>query len=106
METINDVVDCVTSVVEKVSSPSSRAGSTIERAGKMLEADISEDVIALQMSKNSPNQETYSGDDVRAYGKLFEDAKTKVLLTAKQTRSLIKDQKEATFNGLTPSYQS
>jgi hypothetical protein len=37
LDTINDVID-------KVSTPSSRAGSTVERVGKMLEEGVDKDV--------------------------------------------------------------
>ncbi|OYY74572.1 MAG: hypothetical protein B7Y40_04325 [Gammaproteobacteria bacterium 28-57-27] len=86
----NNVID----TIEKVSSPASRAGSVIERAGRMREEGVDSDVIALQMSKNSPNYQTYTTRDVEGYSKLYQDSKTKVTITSKQARALIKDQYE------------
>jgi hypothetical protein len=94
------VVDTGHDLIEKVSSPASRAGSVVERAGRMHEEGVDSDVIALQMTKNSPNVQTYTANDVMAYSKLYQDSKTKVIITSKQTRALIKDQcqHEAFFN--------
>ncbi|WP_347888113.1 hypothetical protein ABHF54_10970 [Nitrosomonas europaea] len=91
----NNVIDTTNDWIEKVSSPASRAGSVIERAGRMREEGVDSDVIALQMTKNSPNSQTYTTRDVEAYSKLYQDSKTKVTITSKQTRALIKDQHEA-----------
>ncbi|WP_042339035.1 hypothetical protein [Paraburkholderia ferrariae] len=86
-------VDGAVDLIEKVSSPASRAGSAVERAGRMLEEDVDPEVIALQMTKNSPNGKRYTAAKVLAYGDLYEDSKTKAPLTAKQTRAIIKDQR-------------
>jgi len=95
MPTITEnIVDTGTDLIEKVSSPASRSGSTVERAGKMLEEGVSPAVIALQMTENSPKNQTYTQDDVKTLGKVYLDSKTRVTLTAKQTRALIKDQNE------------
>lgn len=87
------ITDRATDLIEKVSSPASRAGSAAERAGRMLEEGVDPDVIALQMTKNSPNGKRYTAAKVLAYGDLYEDSKTKAPLTARQTRALIKDQR-------------
>ncbi len=89
---IDTTFDSINDGIEKVSSPSTRAGSTTERAGRMLEEGVSPSVIALQMTENSPNKKTYTQSDVVTLGKVYEDSKTKVVLTAKQTRALINDQ--------------
>lgn len=86
-------VDGAVDLIEKVSSPASRAGSAVERAGRMLEENVDPEVIALQMTKNSPNGKRYTAAKVLAYGDLYEDSKTKAPLTAKQTRAIIKDQR-------------
>lgn len=88
----HSVVDTGNDLIEKVSSPASRAGSVVERAGKMREEGVDSDVIALQMTKNSPNAQTYTTNDVEAYSKLYQDSKTKVVITSKQARALITDQ--------------
>jgi hypothetical protein len=87
------IVDGSVDLIEKVSSPASRAGSAVERAGRMLGEGVDPEVIALQMTKNSPNGKRYTTAKVLAYGDLYEDSKTKAPLTAKQTRVLIKDQR-------------
>ena len=89
-------------LIEKVSSPASRAGSAVERAGRMLEENVDPEVIALQMTKNSPNGKRYTADKVLAYGDLYEDSKTKAPLTAKQTRAIIKDQRAQQGNDSEP----
>ncbi|SDY15305.1 hypothetical protein [Nitrosomonas sp. Nm58] len=92
--TAHIVTDIANNLIEKVSSPASRAGSVIERAGRMCEKGVYPDVIALQMTRNSPNSQTYTTNDVEAYSKLYQDSKTKVVITSKQARTLIKDQHE------------
>ena len=84
-------IDFVTDAIEKVASPSSRSGSTVERVGKMIDAGVSPNVIALQMTENSPNSHTYTTQDIESYSKLYTDSKTKVVITAKQARALIDD---------------
>ena len=90
---ISAITDGGTDLIEKVSSPASRAGSAVERAGRMLEEGVDPEVIALQMTKNSPNGKRYTVAKVQAYGDLYEDAKTKAPITAAQTRALIQDQR-------------
>ncbi|MGG7605037.1 hypothetical protein [Massilia sp. BKSP1R2A-1] len=89
----NAIVDGSVDLIEKVSSPASRAGAAVERVGRMLEEGVDPEVIALQMTKNSPNRKPYTTAKVLAYGDLYEDSKTKSPVTAKQTRALIKDQR-------------
>lgn len=95
---VNTVIDSVNDGIEKVSSPSSRAGSTVERAGRMLEEGVSPSVIALQMTENSPTNQTYTPEGVETLGQVYQDSKTKVVLTAKQTRALIKDQSGSSYD--------
>jgi len=92
---VEKAVDTINDVIDKVSTPSSRAGSTVERVGKMLEEGVDKDVIALQMSKTSANKK-YTTSDVETLGKLYEDVKTKVPITSKQTKALINDTKKST----------
>jgi len=99
---IEKTADMVSDAIDKVSRPSSRAGYTVERVGKMIEEGVDKEVIALQMSKTSAN-EKYTASDVETLGKLYQDVKTKVPITAKQAKVLIKDTKENQLeeNGLT-----
>lgn len=92
----HNIIDRINDGIEKVSSPSTRAGSSTERAGRMLEVGVSPSVIALQMTENSHNNQMYTSSDVITLGKIYEDSKTKVLLTANQTRALIDAQRELT----------
>lgn len=94
----NSVVDTINDGIEKVSSPSSRAGSTVERVGRLLEHGVSPSVIALQLTENSQKNNAYTASDVMALGKVYDDAKTKAVITAKQTRSLIDDQREHNYS--------
>lgn len=105
-DTINNVVDTTFDLLDKVSSPTSRAGSTVERAAKMTNEGVDKDVTALQMTKNSPNGQTYSAADVEAYAKLYKDAETKVVITSKQATALIKDQKTSSSNTSNLALQS
>lgn len=89
------IIDNTTDVIDKVSSPSSRSGSIVERVAKMLTNGVNPNVIALQMTNNSPNEQTYTEKDVNTLAKVYLDSKTKVVITAKQTTALIKDQKQA-----------
>ncbi|MBD2779896.1 hypothetical protein [Xenorhabdus szentirmaii] len=93
------LIDFSNDVLEKISSPSSRAGSTVERVGKMVESGVDPDVIALQMTKNSPNETTYTAADVKTCNNIYKDAKTKVVITSEQARSLINDQKNESSSG-------
>jgi len=90
---MSNILDKATDMIDKVSTPSLRAGYTIERVGKLLESGISPKVIALQMTETSAN-ERYTVSDVKTYGKLYQDVKTKVPITSKQTKALINDAKE------------
>ncbi|MBS9443012.1 hypothetical protein [Photorhabdus heterorhabditis] len=62
----------------------------------MLQAGVHPDVIALQMTKNSPNKIKYTTNDVQACEKIYQDSKSKVVITSEQARSLIKDQNNET----------
>lgn len=90
---IADFHDRAVDLISKVQSPVSRSGACIERVSKMLENGVDPEVIALQMTKNSPNDKEYTVEDIMAYDKLSKDSETKVVITAKQTRALIREQK-------------
>lgn len=62
----------------------------------MLESGVDPTVIALQMTKNSPQGVEYSTAMVDAFAALYRDSKTKAPITAAQTRALIRDQQAAT----------
>lgn len=89
---IETVIDTPVDTFDKFFTSTNRAGAVVERVGKMLDAKVSPKVIALQLTENSPNSTTYTETHVTAYGDLYKDSKTKVVITKKQARSLTKDQ--------------
>ena len=91
---IGNVLDKGVDALDKISTPSSRSGSTVQRVSRLAESGVAPEAIALQLSTNSHNQQAYSKEDVQAYSKLYLDSKTKVGITAEQTRGLIRDQEE------------
>lgn len=90
-----DTLEPIVDMYEKVASPRTRAGATVERVGKMRANNVDDEVIALQMTKNSPNGHTYTESDVQLLGRIYEDSKTRVLITAKQAKALVCDAREA-----------
>lgn len=91
---VSAVADTVNNVMDKTSSPRTRAGSTVERVGKMVDAGVSKQVIALQLTENSRRGKIYTVEKVDAMADLWEESKSAVLVTAKQARVLIEDQLE------------
>lgn len=88
-----DTLDMAVDTLEKASTPASRSGATVERVGKLQEDNVDDEVIALQMTKNSATKHTYSKEFVAELGHLYQDCKTNVLLTKKQTTGLARDQR-------------
>lgn len=86
--------DAVVDKLEKTSSASTRAGATVERTGKMVRAGVPDAVIALQLTANSARGYTYEADEISTIKKLAGDSKTRVGVTAKQARALIRDQED------------
>lgn len=91
---IDNVIDTTSDIIDKISGPTSRSGHVVERAAKMTREGVDKDVTALQMTKNSPNKQNYTSQDVDTLTKLYKDSETKVVITAKQSRALIDDQQE------------
>ncbi|HHP0489736.1 TPA: hypothetical protein ACRZ2U_000426 [Vibrio harveyi] len=83
-----------TDTLEKVSTPASRAGSVIDRVTKMASQGVSVNVIAVQLTENSPNGHVYTPEHVNAFVNLGLDSQTKVIVTATQATALIRDQNE------------
>ena len=90
-----DTLDVGVDLIEKVSSPASRSGSIVNRVAAMDKEGLDREVIALQMTKGSHHNQTYTERDIEAYVKLDKDAHSGVNLTARQTTALIRDQKRA-----------
>ena len=98
VDTSINIVDIVDdNLIEKASSPSSRAGLVIGRVGSAIEDNVDAEVIALQMTKNSVNNNTYSEGEVLSFNKLYLDSKGRQsVFTAKQATALKRGQKEQT----------
>ena len=76
----------------KTHTTTSRVGIAIERIVEMDKNDVDHDVIALQMTKNSDMK--FTANDIKAYCKMHKATTTKAPITKKQTKVLIKDQKQ------------
>jgi len=90
---LQDVGNLAVDTLEKASSPASRAGATVERVGKLQEDNVDDEVIALQMTKNSATKHVYSKEFVAELGHVYQDCKTNVLITKTQTTGLARDQR-------------
>lgn len=87
------MLDGINDGIEKVSTPQSRVGAAAARVGRMAENGVDLEVIALQMTRNSPNKHPYTATHAEALAWAYEDAKTKSVVTAAQARALIADEK-------------
>jgi hypothetical protein len=92
MSLMTDGKNLITDTLEKVASAASRAGSTTERVGKMAEAGVPASVIAMQLTENSRNGNTYSTAEIPTLVKVYQDSKSAVGVTAAQAQALINDQ--------------
>ena len=90
-----NLVNEATDLFEKAWTPATRAGATVERVGKMRKKGVSGNVIALQMTENSPNGYTYTAQEVETLAKVAHDPRTRVLVTAAQSSALIEDQQKS-----------
>jgi len=88
--------------LEKILTPGVRAGNTVERVGKMVEAGVCPEAIAAQMSHNSKTGTKYTARDVDTLVKVYEDCKSKVLISAKQADALRSDATDST-GGMVPA---
>lgn len=88
---VQDIADKAEDYLEPTSNTTSRAGHTVERVGKLVEGAIPNKVIALLMTENSPTNQVYTSSDIDSYDKIYQDAKKKVVVTAQQTRALLRD---------------
>mgnify|MGYP003589540144 CR=1 FL=1 len=91
-KTLSNLTEKVENALDKVQTPTTRAGNTVERVGKMYESGVDPDVIALQMTKKSPTKKRYTRRDVETLNAVYQDAKSCVLITASQAKSLMQDQ--------------
>lgn len=85
---IKTVSDKIIEAFEKCATIASRAGSTVERVGKMDEAGVPRKVIAFVMTERSTNNITWTEEAVGIVCDVYEESKTKVLVTASQATAL------------------
>jgi hypothetical protein len=77
--------------IDKIRTPSSRAGNLVERVGKLTKAGVCRKAIAAQMTHNSRNGFTYSEEEIGTIQKIYEDSRSKVLMTSSQAKALKRD---------------
>lgn len=87
---------------EKILTPGVRAGNTVERVGKMVEKDVCQEAIAAQMSHNSKTRTKYTARDVETLAKVYEDCKSKVLISKEQADALRGDAADSAV-GMAPA---
>ncbi len=80
---------------EKILTPGVRAGNAVERVGKMVDAGVSVRAIAAQLTENSPTKQKYSVRDVNTLAIVYQDSRTRVLMTAAQAKALTNDASNA-----------
>lgn len=99
------IQDKVADVLEKCSSQRSRAGNVVERVGKMVAGRVPNEVIAMQLTANSPPGEHYTSEEVKTLCKVWRHSYSRTLVTAKQTTALIEDVRDNFDNSsnLSPS---
>lgn len=85
---IQNVSDKAVDVFEKCSSTASRAGSTVERVGKLDESGVPHEAIAIVMTDRSTNKIKWTVEKVGIVCDLYQESKTKVLVTASQATAL------------------
>lgn len=85
---IQKVSDKVVDVFERCSSTASRAGCTVERVGKLAESGVPREAIAIVMTDRSANKIKWTVEKVNIVCDLYQESKTKVLVTAGQATAL------------------
>ncbi|MEZ8987190.1 hypothetical protein OAI_00100 [Vibrio cyclitrophicus FF160] len=91
---IEKAADTVTDSIEAVIPATTKAGAVVNRVATLDKAGVDHEVIALQMTKNSARGNTYEKAEIPTIVKLYEDCKTRVPLSAKSARALVKDQEK------------
>lgn len=88
-QTAEQVKNTCSNGLDMISSQSSRSGTTIERVGKAITAGVSFKAIAVQLTENSTNGHTFTEEHVIGMNFAYEDNRSKVAITRKQTKALI-----------------
>lgn len=89
---IEKAADTATDSIEAIMPATTKAGSVVNRVAAMDKAGVDHEVIALQMTKKSARGNKYEKKEIPTFVKLYEDCKTRVPLSAKSARALVKDQ--------------
>ena len=90
---IEKAADKAMDSIEAIMPATVKAGSVVNRVAALDKAGVDREVITLQMTKNSARGHTYEKEEIPTLLKLYEDCKTRVPLSAKSARALVKDQK-------------
>ena len=88
----------VVDLLDKVHTPASRAGNTVERVAALIEAGITPEAVATQMTSTSSSGQVYNTQSILALVSLYEDCKTRAPLTKKAIEALIQDQQQYGFS--------
>ena len=88
LQTIQNMSNKAVDAFEKCSSNASRAGSTVERVGKLAESGVPREAIAIVMTDRSTNKIRWTVEKVGIICDLYQESKTKVLVTASQATAL------------------
>ena len=91
---IDKAADTTTDSIEAIMPVTTKAGGVVNRVASLDKAGIDHEVIALQMTKKSARGNKYEKEEIRTLVKLYEDCKTRVPLSAKSARTLVKDQEK------------
>ena len=102
MKTLKQRAGEVLDKLESVRSTKSRAGDVVERGGKMLESKVPPAEVAEYMTMNSTNGHTYSPAEMPTVMKIYQDSKSKPLITKAQAKTSIKKAKAAGAGGDIP----
>jgi hypothetical protein len=102
MKTLKQHAGEVLDKLERVRSTKSRAGDVVERGGKMLAAKVPPAKVAEYMTMNSTNGNIYTPAEMPTLSKIYEDSKSKPLITRAQAKTSIKKAKAAGAGGDIP----
>ena len=105
LDELNRVVDGLTDTWEELTSDqTSRTGYSAARVASALANGVDQEVIALQMTKNSEknnpdNPVQFTGSEMPVIAKLYQANQTRSALSKKQVGALISEQKAADQEG-------
>ncbi|MBB1352670.1 hypothetical protein [Pseudoalteromonas sp. SR45-5] len=91
---IEKAADKATDSIEAIMSATTKAGSVVNRVAALDKAGVDHEVTALLMTKNSARGNKYEKEEIPTLVKLYEDCKTRVPISAKSARAIVKDQEK------------